>query len=497
MNRRTILSGLIAGLSARWSWGHPKAPTDPLLLSATDRVSLMRSRQLGVVEHAQLVIAQSERWQALNAFIAWDPQRVLDEARRVERQKDRGGALYGLPIPVKDSINTAQYATTVGTPALRHFRPADDAPIVARLRAAGAYVLGKTNLHELSYGWTSNNLAFGAVHNPYDLSRIPGGSSGGSAAAVAARIAPLAVAEDTEGSIRVPAALCGLAGFRPSTGRYSTEGAAPISALFDQVGPVATHARDLLLFDEVCATGSHGGITPSSLAGIRLAVLRREHWSDLHPDVEAVANAGLRRLQEHGAIIVETDCPELPALVAAIVEPIQNHDVRVALSAYLKQFGAPVSFDQVVAEASADIRDVFTQVVLPGSPGFVTEPEYRNMVDVLRPKLQQVYADLFQRTMTDAIVFPTTRVTAPVIGNDEAVDIGGRSIDFTRAIAGNISGGSTAGLPGLVLPAGLDPNGLPVALEFDGKAGSDRHLLAFAVALEAALGRIAPPPAPK
>src|SRR6202023_2784347 len=132
-------------------------------------------------------------------------------------------------------------------------RPKEDAPIVRALVDAGAIVLGKTNLHELSFGWTSNNLAFGAVHNPYDPQRIPGGSSGGTAVAVATRMAPLGVAEDTEGSIRVPAALCGICGFRPSTGRYSTKGCVPISPLFDQVGPHARTVADLALFDSVAA----------------------------------------------------------------------------------------------------------------------------------------------------------------------------------------------------------------------------------------------------
>src|SRR5271163_1204847 len=181
---------------------------------------------------------------------------ALEQARARDNERGAGakpGALFGLPIPVKDSVNTRDYPTTGGTPALRHFRPKDDAPVVAALRGAGAIVLGKTNLHELSYGWTSNNLAFGAVHNPYDPACIPGGSSGGTAAAIASRMAPLGVAEDTEGSIRVPAAFCGIAGFRPTTGRYSTRGCVPISPLFDQVGPHARSVADLALFDSVAA----------------------------------------------------------------------------------------------------------------------------------------------------------------------------------------------------------------------------------------------------
>jgi Asp-tRNA(Asn)/Glu-tRNA(Gln) amidotransferase A subunit family amidase len=150
------------------------------------------------------------------------------------------GALHGLPVPIKDSVNTKDLPTTGGTPALRSFQPKEDAPIVRVLADAGAILLGKTNLHELSFGWTSNNQAFGPVRNPYDPTRIPGGSTGGTAVAVAARMAPLRVAEGTEGSIRVSAALTGIAGFRPTTGRYPSSGVIPITPLFDQVGP---HAR--------------------------------------------------------------------------------------------------------------------------------------------------------------------------------------------------------------------------------------------------------------
>ncbi len=494
MRRRTVLSGLIASLTPRWSWSRTANSSDPTSLPASELAALLRSRRLGVLEYARTVAERVEQHQSLNAFITFDAEQFLADARRLERRRRRDGLLYGVAIPVKDSINTADYRTTAGTLALRTFQPAEDAPVVAQLRAAGALVLGKTNLHELSYGWTSNNHAFGAVRNPYDLTRIPGGSSGGTAAAVAARLAPLGVAEDTEGSIRVPAALCGLAGFRPTTGRYSTEGAAPISPLFDQIGPVASHAQDLLLFDRVIHPSS-AALRSVSLEGVRLAVVRNDLWSDLHPSVSHAAEEALRRLQAHGAIVVEAEFPQLTSLVDAIAEPIQNHDVRTALAAYLARYHAPATFDEVLQSASSDIRAVFEQYVLPGGAGFTDDHQYREMTRVLRPRLQQAYADFFASTRTEALVFPTTRVTAPRIGEEESVDIGGRRIDFGHAIASNISAGSTAGLPGLVLPMGLDNQGLPMSLEFDGPSGSDAPLLGLACAIEQALGRLPPPPA--
>ena len=212
-----------------------EALTNELLeLSAVDVVAKLRNGDIAAERYAAAILERCQQGQTLNAFITLPQEQVLEAARAADRLRGSGaklGALHGLPIPVKDSVNTKDMPTTGGTPALRNFRPKQDAPIVRTLLAAGAIVLGKTNLHELSFGWTSNNLAFGAVHNPYDVRRIPGGSSGGTAAAVATRMAPLGVAEDTEGSIRVPAAMCGIAGFRPTTGRYVTTGAVPISRL--------------------------------------------------------------------------------------------------------------------------------------------------------------------------------------------------------------------------------------------------------------------------
>ena len=167
------------------------------------------------------------------------------------------------------------------------------------LKAAGAIVLGKTNLHELSYGWTSNNRAYGAVHNPYDPARIPGGSSGGTAAAIAARLAPLGVAEDTEGSIRVPAAFCGIVGFRPTTGRYSTEGCVPISPLFDQVGPHARTVADLALFDAAVTLDARP-LDAVPLRGVRLGIVRDYWFADLDAEVERITDRALARLEGCG-----------------------------------------------------------------------------------------------------------------------------------------------------------------------------------------------------
>jgi mandelamide amidase len=465
-------------------------------LSAVEAVARMSQGTLTSERYAEALLARCQSARALNAFITLEPAQVLEAARARDAERRAGakpGPLFGLPIPIKDSVNTRDYPTTGGTPALRHFHPAEDAPVVAALRSAGAIVLGKTNLHELSYGWTSNNLAFGAVHNPYDVARIPGGSSGGTAAAIAAHLAPLGVAEDTEGSIRVPAAFCGIAGFRPTTGRYSTRGCVPISPLFDQVGPHARSVSDLALFDSVVANDWRK-LDAAPLAGVRLGIVRDYWFTELDPEVERLTEAALVRLKDLGVQIIETQLPGLASLIDLTTDAVQNHDVRIALPRYLKEYAAGVDFDTLVARASPDIQRLFRSDVLPGGVNFVAEPAYVAARDRYLPALRSLYAEYFARTRVAAMVFPTTLVPAPRIGEETTVEVRGRPLPFETAVARNIAPGSTAGLPGLVLPVGLTHGGLPVSMEFDAPAGSDRGLLALGASLERVLGSL---PAPR
>jgi len=466
-----------------------------LELSAVDAVAAMVRGDITAERYAEALLARCAAGRWLNALISLEPEKVLEAARQCDRQRGAGQplrALHGLPIPIKDSVNTKDYPTTAGTPALRHFRPREDAPVVRSLVDAGAIVLGKTNLHELSYGYTSNNLAFGAVHNPYGSKHIPGGSSGGTGAAIAARMAPLGLAEDTEGSIRVPAAMCGIVGFRPTTGRYSTQGAVPITPLFDQVGPHARNVSDIALFDSVVARDNAPLVAPS-LKGLRLGIVRDYWYTSLDPEVERVTADALKRLRAAGVELVEARMPDVERLVSLATDPIQNHDVSVYLAQYLDRYGAGVSFEQVLAQASADIRDLFATFVPPGSRDFVTETAYKEARDRHVPALKRAYQELFAATGVTALVFPTTMIPPPIIGQESDLQLGGKRVSFYTAVARNIAPGSTAGIPGLVLPAGRTRSGLPVGIEFDGPSGSDRAVLALGLALERELEALPDP----
>jgi mandelamide amidase len=466
-----------------------------LELSAVEAVARMRWGELKAEDYAGALLARAEVGRRLNAFISISPSEVMEAARAADRRRAAGGelgALHGLPIPIKDSVNTGDHPTTSGTASLRGFRPREDAPVVRALRAAGALVMGKTNLQEMSLGYTCNNMAFGAVRNPYDPTRIPGGSSGGTAVAVAARMAPLGVAEDTCGSIRVPAALCGIAGLRPTTHRYPSAGVMPLTPLFDAVGPLAREVADLVLFDSVMI----GDFTPLAAFrpdAVRLAVSPTQHFAGLHPEVARVANEAMERLAEAGVAFVEAEVEDLTAHVDAANYPIICHDTVRMIKGYLREFETGVSFEQLLAMVGENIRDSL-EARVPGGRLWVSDEAYAAARDVHRPALQEAFARCFRATGASAIVYPTTLMPAPPIGQELEVEIGGRRLPLRTAMARNIAPASCAGLPGLVLCAGLTRDGLPVGIEFAGPAGADRALLALGQTLESIIGR---PPAPR
>ena len=498
--RRSFLAGASATLAMSMApgalRGGPAHPGEQSLLelSATEAVARMSRGDFTAERYAHALLDRCTAGQGLNAFISLEPERVLEEARQRDRERRAGarpGALFGLPVPIKDCVNTRDYPTTGGTPGLRHFRPSDDAPLIKALRRAGAIVLGKTNMHELGYGWTSNNEAYGPVRNPYDPARIPGGSSGGTAAAIAARMAPLGVAEDTNGSIRIPAALCGIVGLRPSTGRYPTQGCIPLSPVFDQVGPHARTVADLALFDAVIAS-ERTPLQPTPLRGLRLGVVRDYWYRDLDPELERITASALARLQQAGVELVESEFPQLTNLHKSITGPIITHDVGPAIGSYLSEYHAGLDFEQLVSQASPGVRNDLRQV-FPGGSDFVSDADYAVLVSSRVPELRRRYREYFARTGVAAIVFPATAVPAPPVGAEGAVSVGDRQIPLFTALARNITPTGSAAIPGLVLPAGLTSSGLPVAIELDGRAGMDRALLELGMSVEHLLGPLPPP----
>ena len=300
------------------------------------------------------------------------------------------GKLHGIPFLAKDNINTTQFPTTGGTPALFGNVPKVNAPVMDKLLAEGAVLVGKVGMHELAFGITSNNYATGAVRNPHDLTRIPGGSSGGTGAAVAAGIVPFGLGSDTGGSVRVPAALCGVVGFRPSTGRYSSDGVIPISLSRDIVGPLARSVEDVALLDSILSQKPTSKVEPKDLKSIKFGIERSVLLSDLEPEVEVCMNKVMGSLKAAGVEIVEINLDEYWAFELAFAFPVLNYEIMRNLPAYLQKYAPSVDFEKLVKQIkSPDVKAVFDAQM---SEKRTTEAEYRKALYEDLPKMQEIYA---------------------------------------------------------------------------------------------------------
>jgi indoleacetamide hydrolase len=468
--------------------------TTPSDLGVRDLAQAIRGGDLTSEALVDALLARCAAASSLNAFISLEPDRVRDAARRADAQRRRGGELgplHGVPLAIKDNFDTSDYPTTAGTPSLAAHRPKHNATVVQRLLDAGALVLGKANLQELDYGPTSNNAAFGPVRNPYDPTRIPGGSSGGSACAVAARLAPAALGTDTAGSVRVPASLCGIVSFRPTTLRWPQDGIVPISHTRDTAAPMARSVADCALLDGI-VTGGASEVAAADLRGLRLGVPRRYFWEDLDAEVARMLEAVLLQLREAGAVLVEGDVADVHALDAAAGFPIALYEFVIEFNRYLADHATGLDFAGVLAHvASPMVKTLLADLT---GAGAVSEATYREALGTHRPALQATYRRYFRDRDVAAMVFPTTPLPAAKIGDDDTVMLNGAPVPTFGTFIRNLTPGSAAGLPGLSLPAGMTKAGLPVGLAIDCPEGGDQNLLAIGAAIEAVLPRLPAPP---
>ncbi len=452
--------------------------SDLTFLSIEQAARLLRRREISPVE---LLDACLERIQSLdasiNAFITLTADTARRRARAAERELRRGGArglLYGIPICLKDNFCTKGVRTTAGSKILADFVPDADSDVAMRLAEAGAILLGKTNMHEFAYGITSENPHYGSVGNPWARDRISGGSSGGSAAAVATGMAFASVGTDTGGSIRIPAALCGLVGLKPTFGLVSVAGTVPLCESMDHAGPLARSVADACIVFEAIAGAyprgvarpNHRRLRKKGRKRFRLGWPEQYYFERVDSGVRTAIDAAVKTLEQLGARIERVSLPHLHESVEAstnlgLAEATSFHESQGYYPARAAEYGEDV---RGRLEAGTKVRAT----------------DYLHALTV-KKMLRRDFDNAFERV--DAILAPASPIPAPRLGENE-VEIGGEKAGVRALLVGASRPANFTGHPALAVPCGFTPAGLPVGLQLIGPRWGEAGLLAIAEAYE-------------
>ena len=463
------------------------AEDDICYLTAAELGRRIRRRELTSVAVTEAYLGRIERLNpVLEAYVTVTTERALEEAQRADREIEGGhwrGQLHGVPYCLKDIIATKGIRTTVGSYILSDWVPDEDAEVQTRLEAAGSVLLGKVNTHEFAFGATTQNQ-HGRTKNPWNLGRIPGGSSGGSGAALAAGLAAFSVGSDTAGSIRLPAAFCGIAGLKPTWGLVSTAGVVAQSFTADHVGPMARSVEDLPLLMAVLADPfaevADGelvdprlfcGVGAASLEGLKVGIPRELMAIPLDEAVAAGFERQIALLEAGGAVVREVSVPLLGRATAinnAIVPPETMAHHLFWQKTWFE--GREIRYGDDVAKLLAG------GAAVAGTTTILAQRD--------RDRLRQEIASVLE-TDVDVLITPTQAVPATAPGQETAL-VGGETLDLLSTMIHFLCGFSLSGMPALALPAGFSADGLPVSVQLVGPSFQDARLLSIGMALERA-----------
>ena len=442
----------------------------------------LRARELSAVELTEAYLSRIEQLNPrVNAYVTVTAERARADARRAADELATGktrGPLHGIPVALKDLYETAGIRTTGGAKIHADYVPVQDCTVAKRLRDAGTILLGKLNTHEYAYGVTTNNPHFGPTRNPWNLEHIPGGSSGGSGAAIAAGLATATTGTDTGGSIRMPASVCGVVGLKPTYGRVSKAGVLPLSYLFDHAGPITRTVEDAALvlnaiagYDPADATtvrtpvDDYTAALGASVRGLRIGIPRAYFFAQLDGEVAAAVERAIGELRRLGADVrdvevvgVEAGMGALFGLVLAEAQEIHAHSLRTR----------PADF-------GADVRELLLGAA-PDVPSLMVGLRAR---DTLSASMRCVLESV------DLLVTPTTPIVAARIGQ-ETVRCGALEESILGAMIRCTAPFNATGLPALSLPCGFTEAGLPVGLQIVGRPFDEVTVLRVGHAYEQA-----------
>lgn len=453
-------------------------------MNAIELARDIRRRRVSPVEVVDEVLARIERENPrVNAYLAVFAEPARRAARRAERLVRQRGAtlppLLGVPVSVKDLVLTTEAPTTAGSRIFGDgLVAARDATVVRRLRRAGAIIIGKTNLHEVALGVTSANEHFGPVRNPWDPDRVAGGSSGGSAAAVAMDLGPLSVGTDTRGSIRIPAACCGITGLKPTYGLVPIDGVVPLSPSLDHVGPMARSAAECARMLEAMvgprAAGRYVPATRRSVRGLRVGI-STFHLRDLDAAIQRPIDTAIRDLSKLGCRVSEVTMPELDeahhaSIVISASEAVAYHDRFLTAT--------PEAYGPLVRERFLNA--------------------YRwSALDLLRAQAtRHAVAEAFARVFADVdCLVGAVLPSIPPRVEETSVTVNGRSVGVVDAFTLRNAPQNMAGVPALSVPCGFTGRGLPVGMQVIAARGQDATALRLGAAFQAATDWVRSPTA--
>jgi len=436
------------------------------MLTLTEAAEQIRTRRISPVELTRECLSRIERLNpTLNAFITVTADLALEQARRAEGDIMAGNwraPLHGIPIGLKDLLDTAGVRTTAASNQFRNRVPAEDAELVRQLKRAGAVIVGKLNLHEFAFGGSGIVSAFGPARNPWDAERITGGSSSGSAAAVAAGLCVAAIGTDTAGSVRCPAALCGIVGHRPSAGLLNADGIIPLARSFDTAGPMTRTVSDAAVLLQALAASPVRASLDESVSGMKVGVPRASFFDDLEPDVALCVDEAL-------------------AVIAKLAAGVR--DVRLEAGGYRTIFNAEIyEYHEEMMTTHPELYDPRTLPRVLHCAGISATDYIRAWRDLAAERTTAL--PLFEQA--DVVVTPTVPVSAPLISELESLEASELRAFEMKYLLRNTAPFSVLDWPSVSVPCGFAREGLPVGLQISGKPGTDAAVLRLAAAYEEA-----------
>ncbi|MDI7261801.1 MAG: amidase [Thermodesulfobacteriota bacterium] len=517
MDRRTFMKTSLtigAGLALTASmndrvWGKSPAGNDLVDLPLSQLSRMIRN---GEISSKRLVETYLERIRkidgpnGINSYITVAADAALKDAEELDKLaegKKFKGPLHGLPIAIKDNLDTKDLRTTGGSKILSSWKPPTDAYVVQRLKQAGAIILGKTNMHEFAFGITTNNPHYGPTRNPYDFSRIPGGSSGGSGAATAAALCAGSIGTDTGGSVRIPAALCGVVGLKPTLGRVGRGGMMYLSFMRDVIGPITRTVLDSAMILEAIAgedlrdpessskpVPRYTALLKGGLKGKKFGVPKKYFFEVIHPDTQKGMDEAIKVIQKMGGTIKEVEVKYMDLATPTGFNIVLAECIYL-MEDYLKAFDPQATVDKYLDQLGPDVKGVLgSQKGMPESkpvPGYF----YTKSVREDRNKMISGFKEVMSGV--DALLLPTTPLPASKIGEEVETELQGKKVNTFMTFIRNCDPISVVGYPAISVPAGYSQTDLPIGLQIVARPWEEDKLLSVAYAFEQATKVRKPP----